>query len=152
MSQRSHCLLIKLDPLQLIVPRILVAEVVDLEGVEFSSTLNRHIRILAWRGFQVPVINTSIFSAACQDVIADDSKLIILHGVLNRSKLPYYAFISPKNPRLVGVSSETLMEDTETEMPRGQGLLMQVQTEGETALIPRVDYVEKYIHSSFFGA
>ncbi|MDT8397069.1 MAG: hypothetical protein RQ899_00430 [Pseudomonadales bacterium] len=147
---RSHCLLIRAESLQLIVPRILVAEVIDLEGMEFVASLNPGIRIFFWRGYQVPLISSTVFGQAGQVDSAGHSKIIILHGVFNHDRLPFYAFIASANPRLVVVSRASIEEQAQQYQGRGADVLMPVLVDGKEAAIPKVDPVEQYIYSSLF--
>ena len=150
---RSSCLLIKVDKLQLIVPRILVAEVVDLEGITFSSSLNKDIKMFEWRDYQVPLVSANVLSPECSTQIHRHSKIIVFHAVLNREKLPFYAFIASTNPRVVVVSAASI-EERVVEENQSSGLadiLMPVMVEGEIAAIPRVHQIEKFIHESLPG-
>ncbi|MES2627038.1 MAG: hypothetical protein V4628_17255 [Pseudomonadota bacterium] len=147
-AARSTCLLIKVDKLQLIVPRVLVAEVVDLEGVNFSSSVNKDIKMFEWRDYQVPLVSANLLSEECSIQIQRHSKIIVLHAVVNREKLPFYAFIASTNPRLVVVSTSSIEESGPGQSAGFSPVLMQVMVEGEMAAIPRVRQIEKFILES----
>jgi hypothetical protein len=149
MERTSHCLLIQVDPVRLMVPRIMVAEVINYEGVEFSSSLNRDIRIFEWRGFQVPMISAAIVNPRCRGSTATLNKIVLFHGLSNRERLPFYAFGVAGNPKLVVVSAAAVEEDGE----QSEGLdgeLCRVRLADEPAVIPDVDHFEKFIYSNFF--
>lgn len=150
---RSSCFLIKVDKLQLIVPRILVAEVVDLEGITFISSLNKDIKMFEWRDYQVPLVSASLLSPECTTQIHRHSKVIVFHAVVNRNKLPFYAFIASTNPRLVVVSAASIEEQLAeaNQSSDSDAVLMPVMVEGEMAAIPRVQQIEKLIHDSMPG-
>ena len=147
---RSNCLLIRVDKLQLIVPRLLVAEVVDLEGITFTSSLNKDIKIFEWRDYQVPLVSSNVLTANGSTQIQRHSKIIVFHAVLNREKLPFYALIASTNPRLIAVSTATITEHTNIQnQPSTEAdILMSVIVEGEMAVIPRVQQLEKIILDS----
>lgn len=145
-DSRSYCLTLHVEPLVLIVPRILVAEVMGLDGVNFSSSINRDIRIFEWRGYNVPLISGSVLNPSCKDVEVEDSKVVLLHGVLNHDKLPYYAVMVSRNPRLVQVSEDNIIAAEDDNLQAAE--LQKVLLEGEPAIIPKVDYLEKYIHDN----
>lgn len=156
-GQSSSCLLIRLNSVQLLVPRILVAEVVDLEGLTLSSSLNREIKIFEWRGHQVPLVSATVFQQkndSVQPSISAQSKVIVVHGVLDHERLPFYSFVASGNPRLVVVSAELLKPRDEEGNDSNASVLMPVLLgrEGaqEEVFIPRVDHVENYIHGNFF--
>ena len=151
-ATRSTCLLIKVDKLQLIVPRVLVAEVVDLEGINFSSSANKDIKMFEWRDYQVPLVSASLLSDECATQIHRHSKIIVLHAVVNREKLPFYAFIASINPRLVVVSASSIEERADqNQLSAYSPVLMPVVVEGEMAAIPRVHQIEKYILETLPG-
>ena len=52
------------------------------------------------------------------------------------------------------MSRDTVQEEPGSNPGRALMMQVQVQTESDSvpAMIPRVDYLEKYIHTSFFGA
>ena len=139
----GRCLLIGLDPVQLIVPRILVAEIIHSEGVEISSSLNRHVRIFEWRGYQVPLLSSAIINPQCRDSAGEALKFIIFHGLFNRARLPYYAIAVSRNPRIVVASFENITERSDVALQPSE--LMAVTVDAESAVIPRVDYLEKYV-------
>lgn len=147
---RSNCLLIRVDKLQLIVPRILVAEVVDLEGITFSSSLNKDIKLFEWRDYQVPLVSSSVLGPDCSTQIQRHSKIIVFHAVLNRDRLPFYALIASTNPRLIAVSAATIAEhaDQQNQASTATDILMPVVVEGEMAVIPRVHQIEQIILDS----
>jgi hypothetical protein len=151
-AARSTCLLIKVDKLQLIVPRVLVAEVVDLEGINFSSSLSKDIKMFEWRDYQVPLVSANLLSDECSTQIQRHSKIIVLHAVVNREKLPFYAFIAAINPRLVVVSASSIEERIDQKQATAYSpVLMPVMVEGEVAMIPRVHQIEKYILENLSG-
>jgi hypothetical protein len=149
---RSSCLLIKVDKLQLIVPRVLVAEVVDLEGINFSSSPNKDIKMFEWRDYQVPLVSATLLSEECSTQIHQHSKIIVLHAVVNREKLPFYAFIASANPRLLVVAAGSIEERSgQKQAGEFSPVLMPVKVEGELAVIPRVHQIEKFILESMAG-
>jgi len=146
---RSTCLLISVDKLQLLVPRILVAEVVDLEGITFSSSPNKDIKMFDWRDYQVPLVAASVLSPDCSTQIHRHSKIIVFHAVLNRDRLPFYALIASTNPRLVVVSAASIVETAyENKFSALAEVLLPVVVEGEIAAIPQVHQIEKFILES----
>lgn len=139
----GRCLLITLEPVKLIVPRILVAEIIHSEGVTMSSSLSRNVRIFEWRGYQVPLLSPPVINPRCPDVSGEDVKFVIFHGLFNRAKLPYYAIPVSRNPRIIVVTDENISERVEPK-PQPSDLLA-VTVEEESAVIPRVDCLEQYI-------
>ncbi len=150
---RSSCLLIKMDRLQLIVPRIMVAEVVDLEGITFTSSLNKDIKMFEWRDFQVPLVSANVLSPGTTAQIQKHSKIIVFQAVLNQARLPYYALLASTNPRLVVISASSIQErgDDEKLSLNYSDILMPVMLEGEQAAIPRVELIERFIYDSMPG-
>lgn len=147
-ERSSHCLLIQVEPLRLIVPRILVAEVINFEGVAFSSSLNRDIRIFEWRGYQVPLVAAGAVNPRCRGSEAQPLKIVLLHGLHSRDRLPFYAIGAAGNPRLVLVNASALESDGDTEPVEGE--LCRARVGGEGVVVPDIDHLEKFIYSTFF--
>ena len=147
-ERSSHCLLIQVEPLRLIVPRILVAEVINFEGVAFSSSLNRDIRIFEWRGYQVPLLAAGAVNPRCRDSGAPPVKIVLLHGLHSRDRLPFYAIGAGGNPKLVLVNDSALECDAGAQLAGGE--LCRARVSGEDVVVPDIDHLEKFIYSNFF--
>ena len=141
-----HCLLIRLGSLQLLVPRILVAEVVNHTDFDTLPRTAAGIEHFAWRGYQVPLISPALVYPQCAEIDREAGKVIILHGLLDNARLPYYGMTVPSNPRLIEVAAENICEDEEAGAPDA-GELMRIRLDGEAASIPKVDYLESQLHS-----
>ena len=147
-ERSSHCLLIQVEPLRLIVPRILVAEVINFEGVAFSSSLNRDIRIFEWRGYQVPLLAAAAVNPRCRAGEGAPAKIVLLHGLHRRERLPFYAFGAAGNPKLVLVNASALETEADAELVEGE--LCRARVGGEDVVVPDIDHLEKLIYSNFF--
>jgi chemotaxis signal transduction protein len=142
--ERGRCLLIKVDPIQLIVPRALIAEVIRYEGVALINTASPQVKLFNWRGLQVPLLDNAVINSTCSKETNEDSKIILFHGLLNHSKLPYYGFVATRNPRLIMVNEENIAAfgDQQDLHPSESA---KVALADESAIIPKVDFLEKFI-------
>lgn len=150
-AEKGRCLLIRMDPILLVVPRTLVAEVVRHEGTALMDTAHPDVKQFNWRGFQVPLLNSAVINPACTLPPTGDSKIILFYGLLNHGKLPWYAFVASRNPRLVKATENSVLACGDQ-----QDLLAtesaRVTIDDETAIIPKVDYLERFILDHCFAA
>ena len=152
-ERTGQCLMLDLAFMQIIVPRVLVAEVISTNSVSIASGIKKDIKIFQWRGTQVPLIGmTAIDPGADQEYetkYEESSKIVLLHGLSDPKKLPYYALPVVGSPKLVMVSMENVSDDQNfgTLLP---GESLRVLVEGETCSIPKVDYLEKYTIDNCF--
>lgn len=143
-EEECGCLLIQVDPINLLVPRVLVAEVVQFNASVLSDSVNDDIDILEWRSRQVPMIKPQLINPLCLGEITENSKVLVFHGLLDSEKLPFFALLCSKNPRLIQFSAESIVADDNVEKVNF-GELQSVLVNGETAVIPKVDFLERYI-------
>lgn len=147
----SQCVLVEVEPHHLLVPRTLVAEVVRYEGAALVASANPDIRLFFWRGFQVPVLNSTLIHAECVEPDGEDCKIIVFYGLSNHTKLPYYGVVASRNPHLVAVTEgNVVLSGDQQNLSAAQGAIVTV--EGETAIIPKVDYLEKFIFENGLAA
>lgn len=146
-TERGQCLLVKLEPRQLLVPRVLVAEVVRHDVSALVATAHRDIRLFSWRGFRVPVLNAAVIHADCVQASGEDSKIVVFYGLSNQSRLPYYGVVASRNPRVVMVTEANVQPcGDQQQLPAAQGAVVTVGE--DNAIIPKVDYLEKFILDS----
>ncbi|MDC0598839.1 hypothetical protein OAP18_03280 [Gammaproteobacteria bacterium] len=149
-SEECLCLIIQIDPVQIIVPRVLVAEVIHYDESNIKpETTGKNLSTLSWRGFEVPLIKQSLINPGCTDEYSPLSKVLVFYGLLNTAKIPYFALVASRNPRLMSVLSTSILEDKQVKK-LNSGELQAVQVNEESAVIPKVDYLEKYILDNYF--
>lgn len=143
-QEKSLCLMFQADSFQFIVPRIQIAEVVRYGNVNFSDSTDQGITLIDWRNMKIPLISTSLINSGSSLALTEESKIILLHGLLKRNELPYYALAVNQSPRLLEVQSDTIVVDESVET-LAAGEFVHVTVDGEKAVIPKFEYIEKYI-------
>ena len=143
-DNECSCLLIQVDPIKLLVPRVLIAEVVPFNISIIKPTAQEEIDALQWQGREVPMIKPLLINPLCLGEVLEDSKVLIFHGLLDQGRLPYFALLSSKNPRVLQVSDESVIVDANIDKIN-LGELQAVQVNGDSAVIPKVDFLERFI-------
>ena len=145
-----QCLLIDIGRNRLIVPRVLVVEIIDFEGLALDNSYASEIAMFSWRGVDVPLVATQVIDPEYQDDFTPDSKVVIFHGVARSATVPFYAIKTRRNPRLLNVAEDDIAELSSMTL-LSEAELMCVDVNAETAIIPCVDYLESYIHDVCVG-
>lgn len=146
-DEHRQCLMIDINGKKLLVPRVLVVEIIDHEGLLFTAGSHPDIRHFSWRGLEVPLIAGRVISPVTAQNPAAPGKVVIFHGIARPGKLPFYAIESDKNPRLVNVAEQDITEISNLKkLSRAE--LMRVDVSGESAVIPRIDFLETYIQEA----
>ncbi|PZO05858.1 MAG: chemotaxis protein CheW [Lysobacteraceae bacterium] len=106
---------------RLLLPNANVAEVItfsDPDAVENAPEwLLGRVR---WRGWRLPLISFSRMAGWSQEDGHLGAKVAVLKALGNNPKLPFFAVLSQGFPRLVTVSSTTLVESHDMkELPLG---------------------------------
>lgn len=149
-SDLRQCLLVDIGKNRLIVPRVLVVEIIDFEGLALDNRYAPEIAMFSWRGVDVPLVATHVIDPESQDAFTTDSKVVIFHGVARSASVPFYAIKTRRNPRLLNVAEDDITELSSMTV-LSEAELMCVDVNTEMAFIPCVDYLESYIHDVCVG-
>jgi chemosensory pili system protein ChpC len=130
----------------LLLPKAAVAEIIPYEPLQrVEDTPDWFLGLLGWRGVQLPVASFEMLTverASFSLVSVSSASLVILKGLNDQNRLPYYAIVAQTAPRLVDLMEEMLFETGEsaarTETDR-------VRFEDGVISIPDLDYVETAI-------
>lgn len=147
-----NSLLLTVAALRMLVPRAVVAEVLGASLLEFQRDAGSGVVFFNWRGRRVPVLGGAMIGAVHAseaiekvgdrggDGAGEESKVAIFHGLKHQQQLPFYAFVTTRNPRLLRVGDDDLEEVTG--VPLHPAELMRIRVDGVEACIPRVDHFE----------
>lgn len=151
-TQTLSCLLLPVVDKFLLLPNVSIAEIVDYAKTEASTNgpkwLLGHID---WRGLRLPVVSYDALNGGASDAGAlheGDSaapsntkgRIAILNTIgATHDKRPFIAMVTQGIPRLAKVNSEMLQP---IEGETGPADLMLVELEGQTAVIPNIEYIE----------
>lgn len=141
-SQTLSCVMIPMSERQLLLPNVSIAEVVDYAGSEPApDSPDWVVGELDWRGLRLPIISYDA---------ANGGKLIVPGG--NRGRIVVLNTISEYHSQAAfmalvtqGIPSQARLTEAQLRQvdgTTGPADLMVVEVEGETAIIPNLEYLE----------
>lgn len=147
-TQDIRGVLIQVEGARLLLPNATISEVLsyaDPEPVENTPAwLLGRIR---WRGWQLPLVSFARLSGIADEQGGLGSKVVVLKALGGDAKLPHFALLTHGFPRLVTVSRDTLVVDSEGgELP--DGVQARVLLNDDAALVPDIDRIEGSIREA----
>ena len=138
------CLLIPMHSSSLLLPNEAVAEVVsDLRPELFPDLPDWHMGYVEWRGCNIPVVSYEQLTDQRVNQPCETSRLIIINTITGNQQTPYYGLLSESAPRLMRVFEKDLQQHENTRKIDQY----QVSANGEEAVIPDLDKVEKMLET-----
>ncbi len=138
--------LIQIAGSQLLLPNAATVEVlsyVDPEPLENAPDwLLGQIR---WRGWRVPLVSFARIAGTHTEGSAVGTKLIVIKALGGDPKLPYFALVAQGFPRLVTISRENMIVDSEHREVMPDGIRLRVMFNQDVALVPDLDAAERMI-------
>lgn len=138
-----QCLKIPLAGMMILVPRVLVAEVMELSELQLSSSLCPEIRYFAWRGYQVPLLAPGVLGCHERVLNGVASRILVFHGLQQHDRVAYWGLPVSANPTLVMVGDDDIVLTGEDAL--ADDMLTPVRLVDENCHILRVDPVELFI-------
>jgi hypothetical protein len=140
-AQQASCLLLTLDGPNMLVPRMVVADVLKNTFIELTRDEDSGLEFLEWRSCQVPLVNTAVAGKFIAAKVEEEARLIIFYGLTDPQRLPFYAIMVSRGPQLLQVSAQDMEEISE--QPLQDWELMKIKVQGNAAFIPKVDHFER---------
>lgn len=139
-----NTLICSIEGRQVMLPDVAIAEIVDFQQTSSDDDAPTwYLGNLLWRGLQVPVISLEALDHDSFFTQSSSLKIIVVNGVAQRDKLPYWGFVSQETPRMMRLNQESLVRDNEAEL--GQVEAMRAEVYGEAVLLPDLDRIEQAI-------
>jgi chemosensory pili system protein ChpC len=140
-----NALLSMIEGGRMIIPDALIAEIVDFQAThaESDDVPTWYLGKLPWRGIEIPLISVEALN---NDSFFRQSrllKIIVIHGVFNREKMPYWAFVALETPRMQRIPKSALLPDEEAE--RGIVEVIKVLLDDESIMVPDIEKIENQI-------
>ena len=144
--------LIPLQGGQLLLPNATVAEVVNyLPPEPLADVPDWLLGIVSWREQRVPVVSFErLIGQALDDKPGRQTRLAIFYTLNGNPERPYIAVRADAIPHLVRVSKRNIADEHEPK-ELGPQVLRQVQVNGEGAMIPDLDVVEREVEKVLVG-
>lgn len=144
--------LIQLAGARLLLPNATIAEVLSYAPPEpVESAPEWLLGKIRWRGWQLPLVAFAELAGVGKEPAGLGSKVVVLKALGGDAKAPYFAILSQGFPRLVTVSQEGLMPDSDSaELP--VGVQARVLMNEDTAFVPDLATVESLITAALAQA
>lgn len=132
---------------RLVIPDALIAEIVDFQPThaESDDVPTWYLGKLPWRGIFIPLISLEAMNSDSFFRQSRLLKIIVIHGVYHREKVPYWAYVSSETPRMQRVLKDSISIDEDAAI--GAVEKMKAQLAGEAIMIPDIHKIEKEIAS-----
>ena len=138
--------LIQIAGSQLLLPNAATVEVLsyaDPEPIEHApGWLLGQIR---WRGWRLPMVSFARIAGTHTEGSAVGTKVIVIKALGGDPKLPYFALVAQGFPRLVTISRDNLIVDSEHMGTLPEGIRLRVMFNEDVALVPDLDAAERMI-------
>ena len=138
--------LIQIAGSQLLLPNAATVEVLsytDPEPIEHApGWLLGQIR---WRGWRLPMVSFARSAGTHTEGSSIGTKVIVIKALGGNPKLPYFALVAQGFPRLVTISRDNLIVDSERMETLPEGIRLRVMFNEDVALVPDLDAAERMI-------
>ena len=146
-TSQAKILAIRL-PLQdhtLLLPYSMVAEVASLS---LRTQKGGFLGGVEWRGVRVPVFSLERACGQDVDILAGRVRLVVLYGVSDPSKRPYYALVLTGMPHTESISSAQLSVVDDAQSQNVCALLgVPTLLNGEVVFMPNIQALEAWMDS-----
>jgi chemosensory pili system protein ChpC len=142
--QDISTLLIPLDGRTLLLPNVSIAEILDFsEPTRVPDVPTWYLGDLQWRTLHVPLISIEALCERPFGQRAGNAKIAIMNGVVDNPRLSFWGLVTQGAPRQMRIRAEEIVSDEFAALAPGE--YMSVVVNGESAMIPDLDYIEKQL-------
>ncbi len=132
---------------QLLLPNAATVEVLSFAepepvGEDAPSWLLGQIR---WRGWNVPLVSFARLAGTEPAGAPVGTKVVVLKALGGDPKLPYFAIVAQGFPRLVTVTRDAMVLDSEHQGELPEAVKVRVYYNDDVALVPDLDAAERMI-------
>lgn len=143
--ERILCARLPLQGVSLLVPYACVAEIVNLS---LRGNVGAFLGEVDWRGVRIPVISLERACGRQVEVQRGRVRLVVLYGLRDKERLPYYAIVLDGAPRTESVQPDLLEEGRASDCGLlGSGVMMG----GQIHHIPDLEAIEVWLEGVRFG-
>jgi chemosensory pili system protein ChpC len=100
---------------------------------------------IRWRGWRLPLVSFARVAGTHTEGASVGTKVIVLKALGGDPKLPYFALVAQGFPRLVTITRENMIVDSEHLETLPEGIRLRVMFNDDVALVPDLDAAEKMI-------
>lgn len=138
--------LIQIAGSQLLLPNAATVEVMSYADPEpIPDAPDWLLGQIRWRGWRLPMVSFARIAGTHSEGSTIGTKVIVIKALGGDPKLPYFALVAQGFPRLVTISRDNLVVDSEHHEVMPEGIRLQVMFNGDVALVPDLDAAERMI-------
>lgn len=141
-SEQMRGVLISLQGGKMLLPNTTVSEIISYITPE--SVADKpvwYLGAIRWKGYRLPLVAPSVMFEWQPAVEIKGAKIAILKALSGESKMPYFAIVTQGFPRLVNISSDSLLDDAE----HNGELYFSVYLNDEAVTVPNLENIEQQI-------
>lgn len=140
-----HSLLIPMANDTMLLPNAAVAEIIALSEIQpVENAPDWFLGILTWRGQRVPVISFEAINGSTKPEEHKKARIVVFNALGGSRSLPFFATVAQGIPHLLQANQSIVTALAESDQ-HPAGVLCPVLVEGEPAVIPDLDAMEKMI-------
>jgi chemosensory pili system protein ChpC len=142
------CVIIPMHDSQLLLPNVSIAEVVDFATRDpDAGSPDWLVGWLEWRGLNLPVVS---YDAANGNKLVvpggNRGRVVVLNTIgPNHAETPFLALVTQGIPSQIRIGPDQVRE---VDSEKGQADRLVVEVDGDTAVIPDLEYLEKLAHDA----
>lgn len=138
--------LIQIAGAQLLLPNATTVEVLSYADPEpIAHAADWMLGQIRWRGWHLPMVSFARIAGTHSEGSTIGTKIIVIKALGGDPKLPYFALVAQGFPRLVTISRDNLIVDSEHQEVMPEGIKMRVMFNEDVALVPDLDAAERMI-------
>ena len=146
MIRHHRGVLIQIAGSQLLLPNAATVEVMSYADPEpIPDAPDWLLGQIRWRGWRLPMVSFARIAGTHSEGSTIGTKVIVIKALGGDPKLPYFALVAQGFPRLVTISRDNLVVDSEHHEVMPEGIRLQVMFNGDVALVPDLDAAERMI-------
>ena len=140
-----HSLLIPMANDTLLLPNAAVAEIIALTDIEpVENAPEWLLGFINWRGQHVPLLSFEVVNGNEKPEYQSKARIVVFNALGGSSSLPFFATLAQGIPHLIQANQSIVTALAESD-EHPTGVLCPVLVEGEPAVIPDLDAMEKLI-------
>ncbi len=141
---------VPLSELNLLVPNVAIAEVINYQPVELiDQGPDWLIGKILWRDQEVPVISMERMLGFEQKSSMFGARISIVNSVNRNSEVPFFAMVTTGIPRLFSAEADALGDSVLDDVPNKEMVADAVQIGSEQALIPNLEKIQREIEAGW---
>lgn len=138
-------LLIPVQEITLLLPNAAVAEIIDYREPEpVSDAPQWLLGLVPWRGLQLPLLSFEVVLQGAPPEAGGGLRIAVMNTLNGNPDLPFFGIVLQGIPHLVRADEATVTR-TDQGDDATPGVLARVDVNGEPAIIPDLDAVEKML-------